>query len=244
MSATFGCWLDLPSAAVAEVLAHAGFDWLLIDMEHGPIGIETVMHCLMALKGTDTRGIVRVAEGTEAAIKRALDTGADGVMVPNVRSVDEARDLARFFHYAPHGTRGEARSVIRAAKWGRGGAEYARSWPVNHKLILQIETPEGLAAADEIAQVPGVDMLFLGPADFAASAGVAPDAVEVREAASELGRIAARHGLRAGSVLFPGTDVADLLARGMTDLSIAGDVGLINTAADKALAAAREVRDV
>jgi len=90
MNRRFGCWLDLPSPHVAEIVAQTGFDWVLIDLEHGPIGVETASLMLMALKSTPARGIVRIPELTEAWMKRALDMGAHGVMVPNIADAAQA----------------------------------------------------------------------------------------------------------------------------------------------------------
>ncbi|QPH53635.1 HpcH/HpaI aldolase family protein [Pontivivens ytuae] len=239
-----GCWIDLPSPFVAEIVAQTGFDWALVDLEHGPIGVETMALSLMAIRGAGVRGYVRVPELSEAWIKRALDAGGDGVMIPNVQSVEQAEAAARWFHYAPSGARGEAQSVIRAAQWGRAAADYARNWPGDHQLILQIEGPEGLSRAADIAAVPGVGMLFLGPADYAAQAGLRKDAPEVGEAARQLAGIARDAGLACGSVEFPAGDVGTLAAMGFTDVSVASDVGALTTALDTALSRGREAADV
>ncbi|WP_316013190.1 HpcH/HpaI aldolase family protein [Roseobacter sp. HKCCA0434] len=235
MDTRLGCWLDIPSPHVAEIVGQTGFDWALIDCEHGPIGIETASVMMMALRGTRT--MLRVPDLDEGWIKRALDTGAQSVMVPNIKSAEEAAAAVRFFHYAPAGSRGEAQSVIRAARWGRDAAAYAADWPGAHELIVQIETPQALAEVDAIAATPGVDMLFLGPADFAASSGLSKDAPEVLDAAREIARAATAAGKRSGSVLFPAGNVEALVELGMTDISIASDVAVLAGALDSTLAA-------
>ncbi len=238
-----GCWMDLPSPFVAEIAAQTGFDWVLVDLEHGPIGVETMALALMAIRGAGAQGHVRVPELSEAWIKRALDAGADGVMIPNVRSVADAEAAVRWFHYAPMGARGEAQRVIRGARWGREAERYARDWPGHHRLILQIEGPEGLDAAEAIAAVPGIGMLFFGPADYAAQAGLPKDAPGVAGAARRLAEIADAAGLDGGSVEFPGGDVGALSAMGFTDVSVAGDVMALTEALDTELRRGRESAD-
>lgn len=235
MNNRFGCWLDLPSPHVAEIVAQTGFDWVLIDMEHGPIGIETASLMLMALKSTGARGIIRLPELTEAAMKQALDIGADGVMVPNIADAAQAEQAAKWFHYAPRGSRGQAQSVIRAANWGRRAADYTGG----RELIVQIEHRAALADAEAIAAIDGVHMLFLGPADFAASSGLPRESAEVLDAARQVAQAASFHGKRSGSVLFPAGPVAALMSEGITDIAVASDVAALTGSLDAALSAVK-----
>lgn len=235
MDNRFGCWLDIPSPHVAEIVAQTGFDWVLIDLEHGPIGIETASLMLMAIKGTAARGIVRIPELTEGWMKRALDMGAHGVMVPNIANAEQAEQAARWFHYAPRGSRGEAQTVIRAAEWGRKAADYTGGM----ELIIQIEHQTALDQADAIAAIDGVHMLFLGPSDFAAATGVAKDAPEVLNAARQVASAAAAHGKRSGSVMFPTGTVEALHDAGITDISIASDVANLAATLDATLASVK-----
>ena len=231
-----GCWIDLPSPHVAEIVGQSGFDWALIDLEHGPIGIETASLMLMALRASGTMGIVRIPELTEGWMKRVLDAGAEGVMVPSIADAMQAEQAARWFHYAPRGSRGEARTVIRAADWGRARARYAGG----RELILQIEHRTALAQIDAIAAIDGVGMLFLGPADFAASSGLAITDPQVLEAARTVAGAAAAQGKRSGSVLWDGVTVADLRAAGVSDISVASDVVALTSALDAALAGSQD----
>ena len=161
-----GCWLDIPSPFVADIIGHAGFDFTVVDLEHGPMNVETAATCLMALRGSDTFPIVRVTEGTEGQIKRVLDVGAQGVMVPRVESAAQAEAMASYFRYPPHGRRGSAQSLIRASGYGFRAAEYTERFSETHLLALQIESADGLATCQSIAAVDGVGMLFFGPADL------------------------------------------------------------------------------
>ncbi|MBB5514858.1 2-keto-3-deoxy-L-rhamnonate aldolase RhmA [Rubricella aquisinus] len=236
----FGCWLDLPSPAVAEIIGLSGFDFTVIDLEHGPMSMETATLCMMALKSTPTMPIIRVTEGTEGQIKRALDSGAAGVMVPRVETAEQAERMVQYFRYPPRGVRGAAQSVIRAAGYGKHAEQYTAEETERHMLALQIESVEGLANAEAIAAIDGVGMLFFGPADYAASCGLPITAPEVRDAAAEVARIAADYGLRSGTVLFPGATVAGLAESGLGYISVAGDAGALMASLDAALTGARD----
>lgn len=235
-----GCWLDLPCPAVAEIIALSGFDFTVIDLEHGPMGMETATLCMMALKGTQCRPILRVTEGTEGQIKRALDAGAQGVMVPRIETAEQAEEMMQYFSYPPRGIRGSAQSVIRAAGYGRGAQTYTKIVKERHFLALQIESATGMENAEAIAQVDGVGMLFFGPADYAASMGLAIDAPEVMDAASDVADIASEHNLLSGTVLFPGSTVASLAEAGMDFVSVSSDVGALSSAFDQSIQAARK----
>lgn len=235
----YGCWLDLPSPFVAEIIGLLGFDFTVIDLEHGPMSLETAALCLMALRGAQTLPILRVAEGTEGQIKRALDAGARGIMVPCVESAKQAEAMVQYFRYPPRGRRGSAQSVIRAADYGLSASEYTQAFPRSHLLAVQIESTNGLAARAEIAATDGINMLFFGPADYAASLGVSIDSPEVFDAAIAVAETAQAQGLLAGTVLWPGTTSAALSAAGMTHISVTGDVAALTGGFAAALTAAR-----
>ena len=156
----YGSWLDLPSVQVAEIMAQTGFDFIVVDLEHGPIGIETAQAQMMAMNGTDCRSIVRVPEGTEAWVKRVLDAGADGVMVPKVETTEQAAAIVSWAYYAPKGQRGDARRVVRASGWGKDAEGYKKRWNESGIISVQIESVAGLENIEEIATVSGVTQLF------------------------------------------------------------------------------------
>lgn len=239
----FGCWFDIPSPFIAEMIGVAGYDFCVIDLEHGPMSLETATLSLMALEAAPTMPIVRVTEGTEGQIKRALDAGAKGVMVPRVETPMQAEAMVEFFRYPPRGIRGSAQSVIRASGYGLNAQAYTESFAEQHLLALQIESVAGFAAREAIAATDGVGMLFFGPADYAASLGVPIDHEEVLRAAKAVAGCAASHGLLAGTVLFPGSTPAVLAAAGMTHISVAGDIGVLMSGLTQALSAAREETD-
>lgn len=164
-----GLWVTIAHQQIAEAAATCGFDWLLFDMEHSPTDLYDVGQQLLAVRGTPSAAIVRVPILDMAWMKRVLDAGAANIMVPNVRNAQEARDAVAFTRFAPEGLRGVAGST-RAGNYGRYKDYMARA---NDEigLVLQIESQEALDNLDEICRVPGVDAVFIGPSDLAASLG-------------------------------------------------------------------------
>ena len=235
-----GCWLSLPSPEIAEIAAGTGFDFIIIDLEHGAIGIETALRMLMAFAASPTVPFVRIPEVSEAWIKRTLDAGAAAVMVPRVEDAATAARLAGWATYGPEGRRGEGLGAARAARWGRDAAGYRARWRARGGLILQIESPAGLDAAAEIAAVPGVTQLFFGPSDFSACLGTGRDDRRIAVAGRRVAEIARAAVREAGSTLFPGYSFADLAAMGFSHLADVGDLSLLVRALDSHLAAARK----
>lgn len=164
-----GLWVTFAHQQIAEVLADAGFDWLLFDMEHSPTDLYDVGQQLLAVRGTKTAAVVRVPLLDMGWIKRVLDAGAPNIMVPNIRNAAEARDAVAFTRFAPEGLRGVAGST-RAGNYTRYKDYMPRA---NDEIgfILQIESQEALDDLDAICRVPGVDAVFIGPSDLAASLG-------------------------------------------------------------------------
>lgn len=155
-----GTWLSIGSPVIAELASLCGFDWALIDLEHGNASEAAVPDQLRALHGA-TQGIVRVGAPHADLIARVLDWGASGIMAPHVNSAAEAEQIVRAAHYAPRGNRGYSRTV-RAHDYGLRAPESSPP-PL---VMAQIETIEGVRQADAIGRIDGVDVLFVGPADL------------------------------------------------------------------------------
>jgi 4-hydroxy-2-oxoheptanedioate aldolase len=166
----FGLWLNLANAYSTEISAGAGFDWLVIDGEHAPNDVPSVLAQLQTLAAYPVQAIVRIAHGDAVTIKRILDIGAQTILVPMVESAGQAKHLAEAMRYPPHGVRGVASSVVRASRWNRI-AGYLTKADAEVCLIVQLETIAGLDELEGIAAVDGVDAIFIGPADLAASMG-------------------------------------------------------------------------
>lgn len=188
-----GLFLGLAHAYSAEIVATAGFDWLLIDGEHGPNDLQGIIAQLQALAPYPVRPVVRTPDHDVARIKQWLDGGAQTLMVPMVESAADAAKLVRAMRYPPHGVRGVGTAMARAARWN-GVADYFARADSEMCLIVQIESTHGLVALDEILAVDGVDAVFIGPSDLAASMGHLgqPGHPEVKAAVeTAIGQIAA-----------------------------------------------------
>ena len=161
MKTQIGTFLSIGSPTIAELAALSGFDWVLIDLEHGNASEAAVADQLRALRGSKTRGIVRVGAPHADLIARVLDWGAHGIMIPHVGSAAAAEAIVQAAYYAPRGHRGYSRTV-RAHEFGLRAAEQTPA-PI---IMAQIESVEGVKHAAEIARVDGIDVLFVGPADL------------------------------------------------------------------------------
>lgn len=188
-----GLFLGLASAYTAEVVAGTGFDWLLIDGEHGPNDLRSIIEQLQALAPYPVKPVVRTVDHDVARIKQLLDGGAQTLMVPMVETAADAEKLVRAMRYPPHGIRGVGTAMARAARWN-GVEGYFGKADQEMCLIVQIESTVGLAGLDEILCVEGVDAVFIGPSDLAASMGHLgnPGHADVKAAvAAAIGKIAA-----------------------------------------------------
>jgi 4-hydroxy-2-oxoheptanedioate aldolase len=166
-----GCWLNLGSTITAEIVGMSGFDWVLIDLEHGAPAEKDVLHLLQALEHTPAASIVRIESAQRQRIHRVLDMGAEGVMCPRITNTTEAKAVANGLHYPPDGNRGVAK-MVRAAGFGQNFSEYYKNATENILGIVQIETVEVLDHLDEIASLPGIDVLFIGPSDLSIELGI------------------------------------------------------------------------
>jgi len=184
---TSGAWLQIASPFTAEIMSRAGFDWLLIDMEHGPGDILSLVSQLQAISGTDTSALVRTPWNDFVTIKRILDTGVHGLLIPYVNTKEEAEAAVRACRYPPDGIRGVAGSP-RAQGFGQNVQDYLKNANDEILLITAVETPEAVANLDQILTVEGVDGIFIGPMDLATNMGYLgqPDQPEVQEVIAEI----------------------------------------------------------
>ncbi|WP_344721621.1 HpcH/HpaI aldolase/citrate lyase family protein [Nesterenkonia halobia] len=234
--ALVGGWVCSGSPVMAEIMAGSGLDWILVDMEHAPNGLESVLAQLHAASAYDVTPVVRVPVGDAVTIKQVLDLGAQNLLVPMVSSPEQAREVVACTQYPPTGVRGVGSALARSGRWNRVPGYLAEA--AEHvALFVQIETADGVERAEEIAAVEGVDGVFVGPSDLAASMGrigqqTHPEVVDavhrafagVRAAGKPVGvnafdPQAARAYLEAGaSWILVGADVA-LVARGAEKLA-------------------------
>lgn len=195
---SIGAFLVTGDPMLAEACAFIGLDWVVVDLEAGPLSNRDTLHVLQALSVSSLLQIVRVPALDRHAIEHALDLGAHGVLVPKVESAAEARAAVEACYYPPRGRRGV--NPIRASGYFSNLDAYFAKVDARTVCAVQIETIEGLAAAEEIAAVDGVEVVFVGTGDLASSLGAAgrPGAPEVRSACTAIGRAARTHGKVAG----------------------------------------------
>lgn len=179
---TIGAWVQIASPFTAEILSSAGFDWLMLDMEHGPGDILTLVSQIHAMKSTDSVPLVRTPWNDFVIIKRILDAGAQGVLIPYVNTLAEAEQAVKACKYPLEGIRGVAGSP-RAAGYGQNLGGYLQRANTEIFIMIAIETPQAVENIDEILQVDGLDGLFIGPMDMASSMGYFgdPSQPEVQE---------------------------------------------------------------
>lgn len=192
-----GLWLGIPDNTVAELVASAGFDWLLIDHEHGPFELRTVMSHLQVMAGYEVAPVVRPASDDPSLLKKFLDIGAQSLLLPMVEDAGQAQRIVQAGYYPPLGRRGVGTSLARAARWNQC-PDYLRKANDELCLIVQVETARALDNLADIAAVEGVDGVFIGPSDLSASMGHIgnpehPEVVEAISRAIETIRGAARH---------------------------------------------------
>jgi 4-hydroxy-2-oxoheptanedioate aldolase len=223
-----GFWLNLGSAVTAEMAGLAGFDWVLLDHEHGPGGEETLLHQLQAVSATPAACLVRVAANEPPRFKRVLVAGAHGVMVPYVSTADEARAAVNALRYPPRGTRGVAK-LTRASSFGARFDDYfahAHEWLVT---LTQIETTDAVANAAEIASVDGVDVLFVGPMDLTTSMGISGqyDDARFHDALGAVADAAREHNKAAGILLLDPENCPLCRELGYTVVALGSDGGAV-----------------
>ena len=169
--ALHGCWLNLGSPLTAEIVGTAGFDWVLIDLEHGAGNEQILLQQLQALQNSNSAVLVRVESEARQRIHRVLDFGAEGVMCPHIDTVEQAKAVVNGLRYPPAGGRGVAK-MVRASGFGRNFASYSENANDNIVGVVQIETPEAIEQAHQIAAIDGIDVLFIGPGDLTMSLGI------------------------------------------------------------------------
>ena len=226
-----GIWMNLVSPIAAEALAGCGFDWLLIDGEHGPNDIPTILSQLQAI-GSRTSVVVRPPVGEVRIIKQLLDLGVQTILVPMIESAEHAAQMVKAMHYPPTGMRGVGASVARASDFGRI-TDYITTANSQTCLILQIESRAGLAALPEILALDGVDGIFIGPADLAADMGFPGqgNAPQVLAAIDKALADIMASGKSAGILTFDPKTAQRYQAMGVTFLGVGGDVAILVKAA-------------
>lgn len=232
----YGLWLTTASPVVAELAATADFDWLLIDGEHGPNDVHSILAQLQAIAPYRSSAIVRPLEFTEANVKQVLDLGAQTILLPMISTAEEAERAVESVKYPPRGTRGVGAALARAARWDRIEDYSARA---NEEicLLIQIETTEALDNLDEILAVEGIDGIFVGPGDLSASLGLEGqyDNPEVLHVFETVIRKACAAGRAAGAISSDKALADKFFEWGATFMGIGVDARLYSKALDARL---------
>lgn len=232
---SLGTFVSLGSPLAAEACAVSGFDWLLIDLEHGAGDEAAMIGQIRAAAARDVPCVVRVESADRIRSGRVLDLGARGVMFPRLNTPDEVADAVRHLHFPPTGDRGVA-TYHPAAGFGLH-PEWLTSADTDTICIVQIETADALDNVEAIAAVPGVDVIFVGPRDMSAALGVPGGFTEpvYLQALQRVAAAAHRSGIHAGILAANALSARKLISEGYTFVAIASDATLLATSAHQAL---------
>ena len=228
-----GYLLSMPSVQLVQILAQSGVDWLMIDMEHAPIGIESVAAMIAATAGTRATPIVRAPGPFSDMVKPALDCGAFGIAFPQIATRAEAEATVRAVRYQPAGRRGYGPTYA-ALRWGLPSLDYLKTANAEILNIVLVESTDGVAALDDILAVDGIDIVAVARGDLSENLGVAgqfshPRLLEVVARAED--KILARKGVALGGIAFNPDEARAMIARGYRFVVLGSDAGLIGGAA-------------
>ena len=241
---TYGIWVTMDAPVVTEMAARMGVDWIVIDAEHGYLDMRNVMEHIRVANLANVPILVRIQEIQEGLIKRIMDIGADGIVVPQVRTASELATAVRWTKYPPEGKRGIG--AERATRWGMGIEQCVPRANKNSMVISMMETVEAGEAIEELMNVPGVDAFFFGGHDYSASAGYAGTASEppiVEKLDSIQKKLRARR-VPSGILTFDTKDIPRRLEQGYRIIGIGFDTTLLIKALSDALAdAGRPVQE-
>lgn len=231
-----GLWMTSASVTVSEVIANAGYDWVVIDMEHAPNNMLSVRGHLQAFAASQTTALVRPDWNDSVEVKRLLDLGAEGLVFPMVQTVEEAEKAVAATRYPPRGIRGVS-GVTRATKYGRV-TDYFDRVEDETTIIIQLETKAAIERATEIAAVDGVSGIFFGPADIAADIGLLgqPMAPEVWELIWSAAHKLIAMGVPVGTLVLDAPFATKLLNDGFTFVACGIDSAILARGADSLLA--------
>ena len=227
---SIGTWLTLPDPVSARLMARVGFDWLTVELEHTPINFETAAHSFALIAGNNCVPLARVPWNTGENIKRVLDTGAYGIVVPMVNSRAEAEAAVRAARYQPLGERSIG-GQLHAANFDTDPATYYARANDEILVVLMIEHVKAIESADEILSVPGVDVAFIGPNDLTNSMGKKPvfesDDKQFSDALAHILKTAKKHGVAPGIHVLDGAAAQRRITEGFQFIAITSEAGMM-----------------
>lgn len=236
-SPALSCWLHLTSPVAAEIMSLAGYDGAVIDLEHGPVDYLGATALMQAMSASSTSPIIRVPWNDPVEIKRALDTGVEGVMVPSVDTAEAAQAAVAACRYPPQGTRGAAYILNRASSYGLDQERYLRENTRELLVICQVESLDSVSNIEEIAAVDGIDMLFIGPLDLSGDTGKLGDFADPTfvDALARAEQVIVESDKLLGGIPRPDDSPLKMFARGYNLVVSSSDVMLLRDAALKDL---------
>ena len=240
-----GCWLGMYNSVATEIIAQAGYDVGMIDLEHGPGSYVDAQNIMPAIEVNGCVPAIRIPFTHEVEVKKAMDLGPLAIMVPNLRSAEEAEYMVRSTRYGPKGIRGAAPRIIRATQYGKASADYQEFLEEEFVLIAQIETKQALEQVEDIAAVEGLDMLFVGPSDLSASLGRLGDFTsdEFLAAIERIEKAAKDAGKLLGSIPFSNRTPAELYQSDYQFVISGTDTILLKTAAEHDIEMIKQARE-
>lgn len=226
-----GVWLQLGEPSIAEIASLCGYDFLILDNEHGPASLEATVHSMRAAQAGRATVMVRVPGQDPDYLKRVLDAGAEAIMVPMVETAEQARQIVAACQYPPAGRRGYSAPTVRASGYG-ADPEYAAKANGNLFICVQIESDTAVEQAGEIAKVDGVDLVFIGVADLSGSIGLMgqPGRPEVDAQIRKAEAAVKAAGKPLGTIPRPGHSLVDLAGEGYMFLAGTADSGALRAA--------------
>jgi len=227
-----GCWLSLGSATGAEIIGMSGYDWALVDLEHGSGDFSVLLSQIVALERHGVTPIVRVAACEPSLVKRVLDLGTAGVVIPLVSTLEDAVIAVRSVRYPPEGIRGVA-GTTRASGFGTSFKEYFERANRDILAIIQVETGEAVENIVDIAAIEGLDVLFVGPRDLSTNLGTPSDfeSEEFKSAVASVEQAARDSGKIMGTICTRPDEAQRLIERGYHFIAVAADVILLGESA-------------
>jgi len=227
---SLGTWLTLPDPVGAHLMARVGFDWLTVELEHTPISLETAAQCFSIIAATGGAPLARVPWNTGENIKRVLDTGAFGIVVPMVNSRAEAEAVVAAARYQPQGRRSIG-GQLHAANFDTDPATYYRQANEEILVVIMAEHVDAIERADDILSVPGIDAVFIGPNDLHNSMGRPPvferDHPECVEAVDHVNRTAKKHGIASGIHVLDGPTAQRRIKEGFQFVAVGSEAGFM-----------------
>jgi len=231
---TFGIWNAIADTYAAEICGGAGFDWVVVDAEHAPYDLNSILLSIQALESHDTGIMVRPPSHDAAYIKKLLDLGVQSFLIPLVETKEQAEQLVKAIHYPPRGIRGVGAAESRAAQWSRV-KDYYDVVQDELCLMVQVETVTGMNNLESICQVEGVDSVFIGPADLAATMNLLgqPDHEDVRKKVKEGLSLIKASGKIAGTLALDDEVIKEYLQAGAKFIGVAIDSEMLARASEK-----------